>query len=89
MREEDRASVHSPFGEKANSNASPPGNEAEQLVVDEVRLTMVWRGLRYASNKFRLTSRTNCFFNWGRLSSVKGPVTRLFVMEKAGHRERW
>ena len=44
MREELRARHHFPKGEKQNSKASPPGNAADELVVVEIRLMIVWFG---------------------------------------------
>ena len=89
MREDERARTQWPFGEKQKSNASPPGKAAEEVVVVETKLTRVRLGCRNASNRFRLTSRANSLFRWGRLSSVKGPLTTLCEREKDGHLERW
>ena len=78
--DEDSASVQCPLGEKEKSNASPPGNAAEELVVVETRFTVVLLGCRYASNKFLFTSWANFLFSRCRLSSVKGApsAVRLF-----------
>ena len=73
--DEERANTQWPLGEKVNSNASPPGIAAEELVVVEIKLMSVLRGCRYASKRFRFTSLANCPFNFGRLSSVNGPPT--------------
>ena len=56
IRDEDKASVQWPLGEKENSKASPPGNDAEELVVVDVRVTAVCRGRKYAAKRFLLSS---------------------------------
>ena len=87
IRDEDKASVQWPLGENEKSKASPPGNDAEELVVVDVNVTAVCRGRRYASNRFLLSSLLNCFLNLSKLLSVKGPAITLLLIEKEGHLE--
>lgn len=66
---------------------SPPGHD-EELMDVEISLKVVSLGLRYASNRFLLTSRAKSRRNSGSLSSSKGGMVG-WLAEYEGHANNW